>query len=83
MLLIGRYSKSEIVWLIDIIDPLPSVSHYNSISDIQIYEKTYFRSSHRQRYQDLIEPLAKLYSHIIGYQALVICHLSRAQLSRA
>ncbi|KAF4247129.1 hypothetical protein CNMCM8980_007809 [Aspergillus fumigatiaffinis] len=60
---------------------------FNSIGDVQVYwdicEKTYLRSSHQQRYQDLMEPLAKLYSHIIEYQALVICHLSRAQLSRA
>ncbi|KAF7179589.1 hypothetical protein CNMCM7691_008637 [Aspergillus felis] len=60
---------------------------FNSIGDVQIYwdicEKTYLKSSHQQRYQELMEPLAKLYSHIIEYQALVICHLSRAQLSRA
>jgi hypothetical protein len=60
---------------------------FNSISDVQvywdIYEKTYLSSLHRQEYQDLIEPLAKLYSCIIEYQARVICHLSRAQLSRA
>ncbi|KAF7161294.1 hypothetical protein CNMCM5623_006911 [Aspergillus felis] len=60
---------------------------FNSIGNIQvywdIYKKTYLRSSHQQRYQDLMEPLAKLYSHIIEYQALTICHLSRAQLSRA
>ncbi|GIJ91391.1 hypothetical protein Asppvi_010356 [Aspergillus pseudoviridinutans] len=60
---------------------------FNLIGDVQVYwdicEKTYLRSSHQQNYQDLIEPLAKVYSHIIEYQALVICHLSRAQLSRA
>ncbi|KAB8234140.1 uncharacterized protein BDW43DRAFT_64210 [Aspergillus alliaceus] len=60
---------------------------FNSIDDILVYweicEKTYLRSSHGQGYQDLLEPLAKLYSHIIEYQARVICHLSRAQLSRA
>ncbi|KAJ5433545.1 uncharacterized protein N7458_012701 [Penicillium daleae] len=60
---------------------------FNSIDDVQVYwricEKTYLRSSHRHRYQDLIEPLAKLYSHIVEYQARVICHLSSAQLSRA
>jgi hypothetical protein len=60
---------------------------FNSIGDVQVYweiwEKTYLRSSYPQRYQDLIEPLAKLYSHVIEYQARVICHLSRAQLSRA
>lgn len=60
---------------------------FNSIGNVQVYweicEKTYLRSSNRQRYQDLIEPLAKLYSHAIEYQARVICHLSAAQHSRA
>lgn len=59
----------------------------NSISDLQVYwrisEKTYLQSSHDQTYRDLAEPLAKLYSHIVEYQARVICHLSSAQLSRA
>lgn len=60
---------------------------FNSISDLQVYwrisEKTYLQSSHGQDYRDLVEPLAKLYSHIVEYQARVICHLSSAQLSRA
>ncbi|KAF7547245.1 hypothetical protein G7Z17_g7857 [Cylindrodendrum hubeiense] len=60
---------------------------FNSIGDIQMYwqicEETYLQSEHRQHYQRLIEPLAKLYSYIIEYQARVICHLSKAQLSRA
>ena len=60
---------------------------FNSICDVQVYweicERTYLRSSHRQEYQDLIEPLSKLYSHVIECQARIICHLSRAQLSRA
>lgn len=60
---------------------------FNLIGDVQVYweicERTYLRPSHRQRYQGLREPLAKLYSHIIEYQARVICHLARAQLSRA
>jgi ankyrin repeat protein len=60
---------------------------FNSINDVQVYwiisEKTYLQSPHRQYYQDLVEPLAKLYSHVIEYQARVICHLSSAQLSRA
>lgn len=59
----------------------------NSISDLQVYwqisEKTYLQSSHGQSYRDLVEPLAKFYSHIVEYQARVICHLSSAQLSRA
>ncbi|KAL4755652.1 ankyrin repeat-containing domain protein, partial [Aspergillus foveolatus] len=60
---------------------------FNSISDVQIYweicEKTYLRSPHRQEYQDLMQPLVKLYAEIIEYQARAICHLSKAQLSRA
>ena len=60
---------------------------FHSIGDILVYwkicEKTYLQSSHRNDYQSLTETLAKLYSYIIEYQARVICHLSRAQLSRA
>lgn len=60
---------------------------FNSIGDVQVYwhisEETYLQSLHKQDYQDLVEPLAKLYSYVIEYQARVICHLSRAQLSRA
>ena len=61
---------------------------FNSIGDVQLYwkicEDTYFRSSENKLiYQDLIEPLAAVYSQIIEYQARVICHLSKAQLSRA
>lgn len=60
---------------------------FNSLCDVQMYwnivERTYLQPSRRQAYQDLIEPMAKLYSHIIEYQARVICHLSKAQLSRA
>ncbi|KAJ5248263.1 hypothetical protein N7497_008324 [Penicillium chrysogenum] len=59
---------------------------FNSISDVQVYwaifEETYLSSSHRQHYENLIEPLAKLYSYIIEYQARAICHLSKTQLSR-
>lgn len=62
------------------------LKRFNSISDIQVCwhtcEKTYLSSLHRQTYQDLIEPLVQLYSYIIGYQACIVCHLSRAQLSR-
>lgn len=60
---------------------------FNSISDLQVYwqisEKTYLQSSYAQNYRDLVEPLAKLYSHVVEYQARAICHLSSAQLSRA
>jgi hypothetical protein len=60
---------------------------FKSIGDLQVYwqicEKDYLRSVHWQDYQHLINPLAKLYSYIIEYQARVICHLSEAQLTRA
>ncbi|OCL07139.1 hypothetical protein AOQ84DRAFT_320378, partial [Glonium stellatum] len=60
---------------------------FNLVNDIQVYwklcEKTYLQSSHREIYQELIEPLSKLYSRVVEYQARVICHLSSAQLSRA
>jgi hypothetical protein len=61
---------------------------FNSIGDVQLYwkicEDTYFRSSEKKLiYQDLIEPLAAVYSQIIEYQARVIRHLSKAQLSCA
>ena len=60
---------------------------FNLISDIQVYwnicEEQYLRSEHREKYKVLIGPLANLYSHIIEFQARVICHLSRQQLSRA
>ncbi|KAJ5510354.1 hypothetical protein N7453_002457 [Penicillium expansum] len=59
---------------------------FNSISDVQVYwtifEETYLTSSLRQHYENLVEPLAKLYSYIIEYQARAICHLSKTQLSR-
>ncbi|KAH8763942.1 hypothetical protein F5882DRAFT_453250, partial [Hyaloscypha sp. PMI_1271] len=60
---------------------------FNSIGDLQFYwkscEETCLRSEHRQQYQRLLEPLVKLYSLIFAYQAYVICHLSKAQHSRA
>ncbi|KAL7961974.1 hypothetical protein V8C34DRAFT_301690 [Trichoderma compactum] len=62
---------------------------FSSINDMQFYwkscEETYFKPSNMNMklYQDLKSPLVKLYSSIIKYQARVICHLSKAQLSRA
>jgi hypothetical protein len=60
---------------------------FNSIGDLQMYwqicEATYLQSKHQQHYQRLLDALAKLYSYIIEYLALVICPLSRAQLSCA
>ncbi|KAJ5644882.1 hypothetical protein N7507_010893 [Penicillium longicatenatum] len=60
---------------------------FNLIGDIQIYwdicEKRLLESKHQEEYKALREPLAKLYSQIIEYQARAICHLSKAQLSRA
>ncbi|OQE19230.1 hypothetical protein PENFLA_c019G00926 [Penicillium flavigenum] len=66
---------------------LAMLKGFDPIHSIQIYwdifEKNYLQSEHREEYQDLLEPLAALYSHIIEYQARAICHLSKAQLSRA
>lgn len=60
---------------------------FNSNSDLQMYwricEQAYLQSAYRKEYQHIVEPLAKLYSYIIEYQARVICHLSEVQLSRA
>lgn len=49
----------------------------------KVYEEKYPQSEHHEDYKDLIEPLAQLYSQVIEYQASAICHLSKAQLSRA
>ncbi|CAG7957345.1 unnamed protein product [Penicillium nalgiovense] len=66
---------------------LAMLKGFDSIHSIQIYwdifEKNYLKFEHREECQDLLEPLAALYSHIIEYQARAICHLSKAQLSRA
>lgn len=59
----------------------------NSISGIQVYwnicEEKYLRSPERQQYEALVEPLVELYSVVVEYQARVICHLSKEQLSFA
>ncbi|QYS94931.1 NACHT_N domain-containing protein [Trichoderma simmonsii] len=56
---------------------------FNLIGDIQMYwricEETYLLSLDKLSYE---QHLAKLYSVIIEYQARVLCHLSRRQLSR-
>lgn len=56
---------------------------FNLIDDIQMYwricEETYLLSLDKLSYK---QHLAKLYSVIIEYQARVLCHLSRRQLSR-
>ncbi|KAJ6011194.1 hypothetical protein N7451_002606 [Penicillium sp. IBT 35674x] len=60
---------------------------FNLIGETQIYwdicEKRNLDSKYQEEYKALREPLAKLYSQIIEYQARAICHLSKAQLSRA
>lgn len=60
---------------------------FNLVCDVQHYwgivEKKCLVPSRQRQYQDLIEPITKLYSDIIEYQARVICHLSRHQLARA
>ncbi|KAI2819722.1 hypothetical protein CBS133816_10016 [Aspergillus niger] len=60
---------------------------FNSISDLQVYwqicEESYFKTGkHVEDYHPLVEPLAKLYSYIVEYQARTICHLSGPQRSR-
>ncbi|KAJ4863764.1 ankyrin repeats (3 copies) domain-containing protein [Trichoderma breve] len=56
---------------------------FNLIGDIQMYwriwEETCLLSLNKSSYEQY---LAKLYSVIIEYQARVLCHLSRRQLSR-
>ncbi|KAJ5365438.1 hypothetical protein N7517_008324 [Penicillium concentricum] len=48
----------------------------------QIFETEYLESDRRQHYENLIQPLAKLYSYVIEYQARVIFHLTSPQHSR-
>lgn len=63
------------------------VKGFLTISDIQLYwkncEDAYLKSSSATYYQNLIEPLSNLYSHLLEYQVRAICHLSKKQLSRA
>ncbi|CAG8265098.1 unnamed protein product [Penicillium salamii] len=60
---------------------------FNSLAEVQIFwrvcENSYLKGSHIQEYQELHEPLAKLYSYIIEFQASAIYHLSKRQISRA
>ncbi|EFX06671.1 ankyrin repeat-containing protein [Grosmannia clavigera kw1407] len=59
---------------------------FNTTCSIQAYwklcEDVYLSRESIQNYTEFSENLAKLYSCIVLYQARVICHLSRAQLSR-
>ncbi|KAJ2975567.1 hypothetical protein NQ176_g5452 [Zarea fungicola] len=63
------------------------VKGFTTISDIQLYwrtcEETFLVSSAAEHYQDLIAPLATVYSHILEYQIRAICHLASKQSSRA
>lgn len=60
---------------------------FNSIANEQLYwnicEDTYLKATEQECYKQLVEPLAQLYSDMIAFQALTICHFSKAQLSRA
>lgn len=47
------------------------------------YISKFARTGHAGEYRPLVEPLAKLYSYIVEYQARTICHLSSSQCSRA
>ncbi|KAI3293870.1 hypothetical protein DTO002I6_4816 [Penicillium roqueforti] len=66
---------------------LAMLEGFDSIDHVQIYwdicEKTYLQSKDGEEYQALIQPLAKVYSFILEYQARAICHFSKAQVSRA
>ncbi|ETS01080.1 hypothetical protein M419DRAFT_81505, partial [Trichoderma reesei RUT C-30] len=59
----------------------------NFIGDVLVYwricEETHLPSLDDPSQRNLLESLAKLYSYIIEYQAQVICHLSKRQLTRA
>ncbi|KAJ5998507.1 hypothetical protein N7451_006317 [Penicillium sp. IBT 35674x] len=63
------------------------VSGLEDIGELQmfwrIFETEYLESDRRQHYENLIHPLAKLYSYVIEYQARVIFHLTSPQHSRA
>ncbi|KAL7824032.1 hypothetical protein V8C26DRAFT_384656 [Trichoderma gracile] len=60
---------------------------FNSIGDVQMYwricEETHLPSLDGPSRKRFIEPLSKLYSYIVEYQARVICHLSKGHLTRA
>jgi ankyrin repeat protein len=69
---------------------------FNSLSDVQLYwqicEENYLKKKGLEKqnfekidlnYEQLLECLVKLYTLIFEYQALVICHLSKKQRSRA
>jgi hypothetical protein len=60
---------------------------FNLIGDLHVYwqicEKANLQSAHWPNYQHGVEPLAKLSSYMIEYQARAICHVSEAQFSRA
>ncbi|KAJ5797520.1 uncharacterized protein N7503_006816 [Penicillium pulvis] len=48
-----------------------------------IFETEYLETDRREHYENLIHPLAKLYSYFIEYKARVIFHLTSPQHSRA
>lgn len=60
---------------------------FNTACDVQLYrhicEERCLQPEVEETYHSLMEPLTKLYAQILEYQARVICHLSKVQLSRA
>ncbi|KAL7935416.1 ankyrin repeat protein [Trichoderma chlorosporum] len=58
---------------------------FNRFNDMQIFwkicEEAYLTSPSSQFYHNLKAPLTELYSFIIEYQARVICHVSKSQIS--
>lgn len=63
------------------------IEGFDIIGAEQVYWKDWennnLSSVHRKHYSASIEQLSELYSHVLEYQALAICHLSEKQLKRA
>lgn len=63
------------------------VQGFTTIGDLQLYwnecEQVYLKSASSEHYQALVVPLSNVYSYMLEYQFLAICHLSKNQLSRA
>jgi len=60
---------------------------FATITNIQVYwklfETTRLNPTQKKEHGDVVEEVARLYSHILEYQARAICHLSKAQLLRS
>lgn len=62
------------------------IEGFGAISDLQLYwkecEELCLLPGQAENYTALVEPLSALYSHILEFQALAICHLSENQFQR-